>query len=304
MIILPETDAMSEAEARALRDYVAKGGKLLASWKPGLIDEHGKERSNFLLADVLGVDYEEEVEKYAGTDGPGIYFQSSGHPLSAFLGSGVVGILLPPDEGWGVLPPGSRAFSAFVRVSGRAESLLDYRLPYMVPDLDRHLVDSWNPAPPGNEKIPQAATIHRYGDGRATYVGVPIFRAYQTNTFSYTLVRTPLYWVDEFVRRMVKELVPNPAVRIEGNGAVQAAFYRQGAQQLVVQMVNSAIWATQDKAPAARDVEIVGRSDLFPIRTARLLWPTEQTLNVTKGRLWRVQVPPVDLHSIVRIELG
>jgi hypothetical protein len=31
LIILPETDAMSEAEARALRDYVAKGGKLLAS---------------------------------------------------------------------------------------------------------------------------------------------------------------------------------------------------------------------------------------------------------------------------------
>jgi len=269
-----------------------------------LIDEHGKERSNFLLADVLGVDYEEEVEKYAGRDGPGMYFQASGHPLSALLGSGVVGILVPPSAGWGVLPPGSNAFCAFVRVRGPAESLLDYRLPYMVPDLDKHLVDSWNPAPPGNEKIPQAATNHRYGDGRAMYVGVPIFRAYQTNTFSYTLVRTPLYWVDEFVRRMVKELVPNPAVRIEGNGTVQAAFYRQGAQQLVVQMVNGAIWAIQDKAPAARDVEIVGHSDLFPIRTARLLWPTEQTLNVTKGRSWRVQVPPVDLHSIVRIELG
>lgn len=303
-IILPETDAMSEDEARALRNYVAKGGKLLASWKPGLIDEHGQERSNFLLADVLGVNYEEVVEKYTRRDGPGMYFQSSGHPLSAFLGSGVLGILMPPDEGWGVLPPGSSGFCAFVRVHGPAESLLDYRLPYMVPDLDHHRVDSWNSAPPGNEKIPQAATIHRYGEGRAVYMGVPIFRAYQTNNFSYTLVRTPIYWVDEFVRRIVKELAPNPAVRIEGDRTVQAAFYRQGTQQLIVQIVNGAIWAIQDKAPAARDVEIVGRSDLFPIRSARLLWPTEQTLNVTKGQSWRVQVPPVELHSIVRIELG
>jgi hypothetical protein len=174
----------------------------------------------------------------------------------------------------------------------------------MVPDLDKHIVDSWNPAPPGNEKIPQAATIHNYGDGKAIYVGVPIFRRYQTNSTSYTFVRTPLYWVDEFVRRIVKELVPDPPVRIEGKGTVQAAFYRQGPQQLVVQMVNGGIWAIQDKAPAARDVEIVGRSDLFPTRSARLLWPKEQTLNVTKGAAWRVQVPPVDLHAIVKIDIG
>jgi hypothetical protein len=299
LIVLPETDAMSEVEGRALREYVAKGGKLLASWKPGLVDERGKGRSNFLLADVLGVDYEEEVQKYAGKDGPGMYFQSAGHPLSAFLGSGVVGILVV-----GLLPPGSAPSCPFVRVHGPAENILDYRLPYMVPDLDKHIVDSWNPAPPGNEKIPQAATIHNYGDGKAIYVGVPIFRRYQTNSTSYTYVRTPLYWVDEFVRRIVKELVPDPPVRIEGNGTVHAAFYRQGPQQLVVQMVNGGIWATQDKAPAAREVEIVGRSDLFAIRSARLLWPREQTLNVTKGQSWRVQVPPVDLHAIVKIDIA
>ena len=299
LIVLPETDGMSEAEGRALRDYVAKGGKLLASWKPGLVDERGKGRSNFLLADVLGVDYEEEVQKYAGKDGPGIYFQSTGHPLSAFLGSGVMGILV---LGW--LPMGSIPCCPFVRVHGPAENVLDYRLPYLVPDLDKHVADTWNSAPPGNEKIPQAATVHRYGDGNAVYVGVPIFRQYQMSSVSNTSLRIPLHWVDEFVRRTVKELVHNPPIRIEGNCTVQAAFYRQGPQQLVVQMVNGGIWAIQDRAPEARDVEIVGRSDLFPIRSARLLWPKEQTLKVTKGQSWRVQVPPVDLHAIVRIEIG
>ena len=301
LIVLPETDAMSEAEGGAFRDYVGKGGKLLASFKPGLVDETGKGRSNFLLADVLGVDYEEEVRKYAGKDGPGIYFQSTGHPLSAFLGSGVVGILM---AGSLVMLPGTAPTCPFVRVHGPAQNILDYRLPYMVPDLDKHIVDSWNPAPPGNERIPQAATIHEYGDGKAIYIGAPIFRRYQTTSTSYTFVRSTLYWVDEFVRRIVKELAPDPPVRIEGNRSVQAAFYRQGAQQLVVQMVNSDIWAIQDKAPAVRDVEIVGRSDLFPIRSARLLYPKEQALNVTKGRAWRVQVQPVELHAIVKIEVG
>jgi len=248
---------------------------------------------------VLGVDYEEEVQKYAGKDGPGIYFQSTGHPLSAFLGSGVMGILV---LGW--LPMGSIPCCPFVRVHGPAENVLDYRLPYLVPDLDKHVADTWNSAPPGNEKIPQAATVHRYGDGNAVYVGVPIFRQYQMSSVSNTSLRIPLHWVDEFVRRTVKELVHNPPIRIEGNGTVQAAFYRQGPQQLVVQMVNGGIWAIQDRAPEARDVEIVGRSDLFPIRSARLLWPKEQTLKVTKGQSWRVQVPPVDLHAIVRIEIG
>ncbi len=296
LIALPETDALSEAEGQALRDFVKKGGKLLASWKPGLVDELGKERANFLLADVLGVNYVEEVKKYAGKDGPGIYLQSTGHPLSAFLGSGEVGILAAS---------GSRdpAFCPFVHVQGPAENLLDYRLPYVVPDLDKHILDSWNVAPPGNDKLPQAATIQTYGQGKAVYIGVPIFQRSQP-ALNFTLSLAPLYWADEFIRGLVRQLVPDPAIRVHSVGGTQAAFYRQGSNQVVVQLLNSGIWANRGPAPPIRDIETVGRSDRFPIRTARLAWPKEQALSVTKGPSWRVQVPEVAIHAIVVIDIG
>ena len=296
LITLPETEALSEVEGEALRDYVKKGGKLLASWKPGLVDERGKRRENFLLADVLGVDYVEEVRKYAGKDGPGIYLQSTGHPLTAFLGSEEVGIL----------PASSRrdpAFCPFVKVRGAAENLMDYRLPYMAPDLDHHLVDSWFVAPPGNEKIPQAATLQAYGEGKAIYIGVPLFQRFLSpSSFNPTVV-SDLFWIDEFVRALIKQLVPNPALRVEGLGAIQSAFYRKGPGQVVVQVVNGGVWTNGGPAPPIPNAEIVGRADRFPIRAAHLLWPKPQTLRVTDGQVWRVQVPQVDLHAIVAIDL-
>jgi hypothetical protein len=52
-----------------------------------------------------------------------------------------------------------------------------------------------------------------------------------------------------------------------------------------------------------RDVEIAGRADHFPPRSATLLWPEKQTLTLTKRDKWRVRVPEVALHSIVAIDL-
>jgi hypothetical protein len=286
LIALPETEALSDIEGQALRNYVHDGGKILATWKPGLVDEKGNKRSDFLLGDVLGVNYLGEESKYAGKDGPGIYLQTNGHPLSSFLGAGEVGI---HREGGGP----SQTFCSFVRVNGPAESILDYRLPYLVPDLDKHLLHSWNAAPPGNEKVPKAATINHYGQGEAVYIGLPLFRRYDPD----------LYWVSEWIRGMISRLVPNPSIRVQGSDAIHAAFFRQGPQRLVVQMVNSSVWTSRGVAAPAQNLEIVGRTDRFQVLSARLLWPTERVLTLVKGKNWRVHVPEVNIHAIVAIEL-
>jgi hypothetical protein len=295
LVALPETDALSEAEGQALRDYVAQGGKLLATWKPGLVDESGHKRADFNLADVLGVNYLEEDSKYAGKDGPGIYLQTNGHPLSSFIGSGEVGIL-----GKSSGPPGT--FCSFIRVQGAADSILDYRLPYLVPDLDKHLLHSLNPAPPGNEKVPRAATINHYGKGEAVYVGVPLFRRYIERP-QLTIFEPELDWVSEWIRGLITRLVPNPAIRVQGSKALHATFFRQGPRRLLIQLANSLVWTSRDVAAAILNSEIVGRSDRYRARSARLLWPREETLTVTKGNEWRVRVPEVALHAIVAIEL-
>ena len=72
LVVLPETEALSEQECTALDRYVAGGGKILATYKPGLIDANCGRRADFGLAITLGVHYVEEVSKFAGKDGPGI----------------------------------------------------------------------------------------------------------------------------------------------------------------------------------------------------------------------------------------
>ncbi len=191
--MLPETEALSDADCRALHNYVQQGGKILATFKPGLFDDKHTRRNDFGLAETLGVNYVEEVTKYAGKDGPGIYLQTNGHPLSAFIGSGEVGIL-----GQGVQP--QKSFCTYVRVQGKAESIFDYKPPYLVPDVSKHLFHSWNVAPPGNDLIPMAATVNRCGRGTAVYIGVPIFRRYSPD----------LYWIADWVRGLITRLVPEP----------------------------------------------------------------------------------------------
>jgi len=286
LIALPEADALSGADCGAIHAYVEQGGRILATYKPGLFDDNCNQRPDFGLAETLGVNYVEEVTKYAGKDGPGIYFQTNGHPLSAFIGGGEIAILGKSDQP-------QPTFCTYVRVQGKAESILDCRPPYIVPDTSKHLFHSWNVAPPGNERIPMAATVYHCGQGTAVYIGVPIFRRYKPE----------LYWVDAWIRGLITRLVPDPPIQVKGSPAAHAAFFRQGPNKLVVQLLNSLVWTAHGDAAPLRDLEIVGRDDRYKARSATLVWPERQNLSLTPGKKWRVRLPEVALHSVVTIDL-
>lgn len=286
LIVLPETEALSQPECGALEQYVQAGGKLIATYKPGLIDANCDQRADFGLAETLGVHYVEEVTKFAGKDGPGIYLQTNGHPLSSFLGPGEVGIL-----GKGVLP--NPSYCTYVRVEGKAESILDYRPPYLVPDLAQHIFHSWTSAPPGSEHIPQAATLNRHGKGAAVYCGVPLFRRYASD----------LYWIADWLRGLITRLVPDPPIQVIGAPGLYATFSQQGSKRLIVQMANSLVWIGKGITSPLREVEICGLTDRFQPYAAELLWPQKRPLVVVHGKKWRIPVPEVVLHSIVAIEL-
>jgi hypothetical protein len=57
VVVLPDAAMLSGEAADAVADYVVRGGSVVATGGIGLIDEHGGRRSNFALADILGVDY-------------------------------------------------------------------------------------------------------------------------------------------------------------------------------------------------------------------------------------------------------
>jgi len=62
LLILADAAALSDAQCRAIREYVGRGGSLLATFASSLYDETGRRRDDFGLADLLGVSFAGRVE--------------------------------------------------------------------------------------------------------------------------------------------------------------------------------------------------------------------------------------------------
>lgn len=60
-LILPNIAALSDEQCEQLRDFVRRGGSIIATYETSLYDEWGQKRENFGLADLLGVDYVEHT---------------------------------------------------------------------------------------------------------------------------------------------------------------------------------------------------------------------------------------------------
>jgi hypothetical protein len=61
VLILPKTVALSEKEAKALKEFVEKGGTLIADEETGMVDEHLKGRQASVVADLFGVKRENNL---------------------------------------------------------------------------------------------------------------------------------------------------------------------------------------------------------------------------------------------------
>jgi hypothetical protein len=61
-LILPNTAALSDAQCEQIRQFVARGGSIVATSETSLLDEKGNERGNFGLADLFGADWKGRSE--------------------------------------------------------------------------------------------------------------------------------------------------------------------------------------------------------------------------------------------------
>jgi hypothetical protein len=62
LLILPNIATLSETQCEQIRQYVQRGGSLVATFETSLYDEWGKRRRDFGLADLFGASYNDRVE--------------------------------------------------------------------------------------------------------------------------------------------------------------------------------------------------------------------------------------------------
>jgi hypothetical protein len=81
LIILPHVSILKDREVTTLGNFVKNGGRLLAIGDCGLYDERFRERLNFALGDILGIDaFSKYTRSISHTFGEGktVYFPASG----------------------------------------------------------------------------------------------------------------------------------------------------------------------------------------------------------------------------------
>ena len=76
VLVLANIAALSDRQCAQIRDYVNRGGAIVATDETSLYDEWGKRRANFALADLFGCDFAGKVaprvqNSYMTVRGPG-----------------------------------------------------------------------------------------------------------------------------------------------------------------------------------------------------------------------------------------
>jgi hypothetical protein len=170
LLVLPALTRVDEDEVRAIREYVAGGGRLYASGASSLLSTDGTPDDDFLLADVFGCHLRGEAEEEV------TYLKPASAELSAALGPLEYVALGEPSElerAYRPVPPPS---VLKVAAAQDAEVLMTLTVPYAGGRGTRDDQDwaSIHSSPPWEDTTRPAVLRHRFGDGEVIYSTVDL----------------------------------------------------------------------------------------------------------------------------------
>ncbi|HZP00249.1 MAG TPA: alpha-amylase family protein [Terriglobia bacterium] len=289
-LVLPEVEVLTGAAVDAIRNWVKEGGILVASHRCGLLDENHKARTNFPLADVLGIDFASEERKYAIDEGGkprpvtiSTYLESVGNPLAQIFGPATLGL------------PGT-----FVNVRRTtATEVMRYRLPFMVEDLPHNEWYNWGPPPPGATLGGTSVAHNRYGNGQSVYIGAPVFRA----------MKDKLHWIRQWIPDLLRKLKPDPIAELRVSPFSRYVhgtfFYDKSRRFVLVQVLHTVELATQGEGCPAPKVSIVANPRKLNVTGARVVWPMTQDLPVgNRGDMIYVSLPEPNPYLALYLKLA
>jgi hypothetical protein len=212
LLVFPNIAALSDAQCGQVRDYVKRGGSIVATYETSLYDEWGTRRPDFGLADLFGA-------SFAGSVDPRM--QNSYLRLEADPATGRRHPILAGLEDAGRI------------INGVSRVLTRNRGPYPNPPLT--LIPSY-PDLPMEEVFPRVPKtdipevfVREYGAGRVVYFPWDIDRTYWEvlSLDHWKLLRNAVEWAAN----------EPPPVAVTGPGVLDVTIWRQ-KDSLTVHLVN------------------------------------------------------------------
>jgi len=276
VLILPNVTRLSLAQCQQLRDYVSRGGRLVATHQTSLFDEAGGRRADFGLADLFGCSYAGQVDEKVTNS-----YLTLRHPHPLLHGL---------EDAPRVIGTVKR-----VHVAARGPSVVPLTLVASYTDLPMERV--FTPAPLTDTPM---AFCREFGRGRVVYFPMDLDRSFWEvlSADHLALLRNAVEWAaDE----------PAP-LRVSGPGLLDVAYWRQQSS-LTVHLVNLTNPMTmkgpyREIVPAGPFTLELKLPETTNIRGVRLLDAARAPDTRREGTRLTVTVPSVALHEIVAVELG
>ncbi len=298
VLILPDIGAMSVAQVNAVRDFVARGGSLIATGDSSRFDEWGDARADFALADVFGahVSAGDPGRRRAGTpqtlhsylrltpelrarvDGP----KARNEPV---IVSERHAVLRGFDE-TDILPFGGTLTA--LRVDSGAKVLATFIPPFPIFPPE----DSWMRQP--HTDIPGIIVSEEKGRGRVAFLPADLDRRYgRENLPDHGDVLANL------VRWAAGDTLP---LRVEGAGFVDTRLYRQDDRLILhlVNLTNEGTWrAPVDELIAVGPLKVSVRLPDSRIRPHVQLTVSQRSAKASVKNGWlSFEVPIVRDHEV------
>jgi hypothetical protein len=270
LLILPNIAALSDAQCEQLRNYVRRGGSLIATHETSLYDEWGVRRKDFGLADLFGATFEGKVETR---------LQNSYINLN------------PPHPLLRGLEDTSRIINGTARVHTRASREGVTAPMTLVPSYPDLPMEDVYP------RVPRTNTPAVHISGQVIYFPWDIDR-----TFWEVLAKDHLVLLRNAVELGTRGKAP---VTVTGHGILDITFWRQRGSFTVhlVNLTNPMMM----KGPL-REIYPVGLQKVrvqLPVKpkSIHLCVARKQVPFRTDGSYIEFEVPSIDLHEMVAIDV-
>ncbi len=294
VLVLPNAAALSDAQVKAIREYVQAGGGLVATGETSLCDELGRPRKDFALADVFGVSYRGRPkanavrpkldENFAFALDEAYWKQRTG-----------IATLTWPDH------PLTRDVKLNRLVPSRSVVVKGPLLSVTEPVRADEAVLRMKPE--GSAESLPAGVVRSFGKGRVVYLAAGLDAALWSYAYPYQR---------RLLARAVEWAANGPApISLSAPMCVQATYFTQpraGGRRLVVHLFNGVNTAANHGLPT---MEVPLREETVPIHGMELIVrkdapkkfrfePGGQELQARReGEATIVALPPLSIHGVV-----